>query len=113
MTHCSLYERIHNGKVFMSISEGIRGLKEVVGLANQQLQQYLDPYGHTPSKYTSGLLKHDTTKTMLNLVVNDFRVKHIIKSNAKHLIQALKDKHEDKEVNWEGSKLCGIDLKWD
>ena len=45
---------------------------------------------------------------MFALVVDDFALKYIGKDNALHLIQALKDKYEDVEVNWDRNKLCAI-----
>ena len=47
---------------------------------------------------------------MLTLVVNGFGVNHLSKSNDEYLEQALKDKHEV-EVNYEGNKLCSINIK--
>ena len=50
---------------------------------------------------------------MFALVVDDFALKYISQDNALHLMQDLKDKYEDVEVNWDGNKLCGINLQWD
>ena len=50
---------------------------------------------------------------MFILAVNYFGVKHLSKINADYLVQALKEKHEDVEVNLEGDKICGISLKVD
>ena len=44
--------------------------------------------------------------------MDDFGIKYIGKENALHLISALKDKYEDVEVNWDGDRLCGINLRW-
>ena len=111
MTHCDFHNKIHKGKALMRISKGIYGLKEVGCLANQQLQQYLDPHSCIPSKHTPSLSKYDATKTLFTLVVDNFGVKHLIKSNDEYLVQDLKYKHKGTELNWEGRKLCGINLK--
>ena len=95
----------------MSVNKGACGLKEVGDLDNYQLKQHLAPHGHTPSKQTMGLWKHNSTKKMFSLVVDNFGVKYFIKNNANRLINALKEKIEDAEVKWEGDKLYGINLK--
>ena len=51
----NLHDKIHNGKIYMSISKGIYRLKKAGTLANQKLQQHLAPYGYTPIRYTPGL----------------------------------------------------------
>ena len=50
---------------------------------------------------------------MFALIVDNFALKCIDADNALHLIKALKDKHEDVELNWQGNKLCDINLQWD
>ena len=45
---------------------------------------------------------------MVNLVLEDFGVKHLNDENSDHPIKALKDKYEDAEVNWEGDKLIKL-----
>ena len=109
---CNLQDKIHNGKICMQINAGICGLKEAGALANQQPQQHLAPCGHAPSRCAPGLRKHSLGRVIFGSIVDDFAVKHTDRSQAEHLIQALKDKHEDIEVNWEGNELCGINLKW-
>ena len=96
----------------MSINKGIYRLQKAGTLANQQLQQYLVPYGYTPICYTPSLWKHNSSQVIFGLIVDDFAVKYTNKENAQHLVNALKDKYEDVEVNWDGDKLCGINLKW-
>ena len=94
MMQHNLHEKNQKVKVFMWISKGIWALKEDRALANQQLQQHLKPYGFTPLKCMPGPWKHDATKTMFPLVVDDLGAKHISKNNSEHLAQALKDKYE-------------------
>ena len=109
----NLHDKIHNGKIYMEINKGIYGLKEAGALANQQLQQHLVPYGYTPTRYIPSLQKHSSDLIIFGLIVDDFAVKYTNKEQAKYLVNALKDKYEDVEVNQEGDKLCGINLKWD
>ena len=95
----------------MQINKGIHSLKEEGALANEQLQQHPVPCRYTPSKCAIDLWKHNANNVILTLVVDDFGMKYIGKDNALYLINTLKYKHEDVEVNWEGDKLCGITLR--
>ena len=99
MDSYKLHDLIHNGKIYMAINKGIYGLKEAGILANEQLKQHLAPYGYAPTKFTPGLWKHQTNNNVFALVVDDFALKYIGDDNASHLINALKDKYEDVEVN--------------
>ena len=58
-----------------------------------------------------GLWKHNSNDVMFVLIVDDFGIKYIGKENALHFINAVRDKY-NVEVNWEGNKLCGINLHW-
>lgn len=107
-----LYDKVHNGKICMQINKGICGLKEAGALANEQLQQRLAPYGYTPTRCAPGLWKYTNDKVIFGLIVDDFAVKYTSRAQAEHLVQALKDKDEDVDINWDGNKLCGINLKW-
>ena len=69
------------------------------------------PYGYYPSKRTPGLWLHKTRKISFTLVVDDFGVKYIKKSDANHLFNSIKTKYPLK-VDWEGKKYLGIDLDW-
>ena len=110
MTKYNLYSKIHNKNIYIQINKGIYRLKEAGTLANQQLQQYLVLCGYTPAKYTPRLWKHNSNKIVFTLVVDDFGIKYLGKANTQYLISALKNKHEDVEVNWNSDKLYSISL---
>ena len=110
MSKYNLYSKIHNSNIYIQINKGIYRLKEVGVLLNQQLQQYLALYSYTLAKYIPGLWKHNSNKIIFTLEVDNFRVKYLGKENTLYLINALKDKYKDVEVNWNGDKLCGISL---
>ena len=44
--------------------------------------------------------------------MDDFGVKYVGEENAKHLIQAIKKGGYKLEVDWTGSRYCGITLDW-
>ena len=57
-----------------------------------------------------GLWLHDASEVIFTLTVDDLGVKCIGRCNTMHLINTLKDKHEDAKVNWDSGKLCSINL---
>ena len=99
MTAYNLHDKIHNGKIYMSISKGIYRLKKAGTLANQQLQQHLAPYGYTPIRYTPGLWKHNSNQVIFGLIINNFIVKYTNKENIQYLVNTLKGKYKGK-LEW-------------
>ena len=71
------------------------------------------PCGCNPSNHDLVLWKYYAKKTTLTIAFDDFGATRLGKRNTEHLVKALKEKCEDAEANWERSKLCGINLKWD
>ena len=72
----------------------------------------MKPHGYAPVPITPGLWKHDTLPITFTLVVDDFAVKYVDRKHAEHLMNALKENYSVSE-DWEGTKYCGISLKWD
>ena len=107
---CNLHAKIHYNKIHIRIDKGIYRLKEAGALGNKELQEHLKLFGYSPAKFTPGLWKHLTKDIIFTLVADDFGAKHTKKSDVEHLIQALRSKCDDAEVNWKGDKLCGITL---
>ena len=50
------------------------------------------PYGYRLAKHTPGLWTHDSRNTIFSLVVDDLCVQYIPEEDAKHLLDALRDK---------------------
>ena len=113
MKHYNLYDKTHNGYIYARVQKGMYGPPQAGILANKQLQQNLLPYGYSPVHYTPSLWKHKKRDTSFVLIVDNFGVKITSKQNALHLINAIKDNYEDKEVNWKGDKFCGFIIDWD
>jgi hypothetical protein len=63
-----------DGWVYLEISKGMYGLKQAGLLANQLLQQRLEPYGYYPARHTPGLWLHKTKPIAFTLIVDDFAV---------------------------------------
>ena len=71
------------------------------------------PHGYYEVAHTPGLWRHVTRPVQFTLVVDDFGVKYVGEENAKHLIKAIKDEGYKLEVDWSGTRYCGITLDWD
>ncbi|KAL7480354.1 hypothetical protein ACHAW6_006049 [Cyclotella cf. meneghiniana] len=63
-------------------------------------------------QYTPGFWRHKWHPITFSLVVDDFRVKTIGLSHAKHLKNIL-EKYYEITVDWKGELFCGIKLNWD
>jgi hypothetical protein len=91
-----------NGWVYLEIRKGVYGLKQAGVLANQLLQKRLKPFGYYPARHTLYLWLHNTKPTAFSLVVDDFAVKYITKSDATHLRDALLQ-HYEITTDWKGT----------
>lgn len=110
--HYSLIPLVHNKHVYIQISKGMYGLAAQSGfLAHQALIKHLQPFGYSPVRFTPGLWHHSSRPIWLSLVVDDFGIKFTHKSDAIHLLNALKLKYT-LSTDWSGSAYCGISLKW-
>jgi hypothetical protein len=87
-------------------------LKQAGLLANQLLQQRLEPYGYYPAQHTPVLWLHKTRPITFTLVVGDFAVKYVGKENAHHLRNALLRSYEI-TTDWGGTVYSGMTLRWD
>jgi len=112
---CQIYkidEKINqDGYVYCIILRGMYGLKQAAILAYKQLVQHLALHGYKPCGNTTGIWEHKTLKTKFALCVDDFMVKYFTKSDAQHLINALKRKY-DITIDWSGKNFCGLSFNW-
>jgi hypothetical protein len=99
------------GFVYMEINKGMYGLPQSGILANQLLQKRLAPYGYHPVRHTPGLWRHNTKPTSFLLVVNDFLVKFVDKTNADQLLAIIRPWYPVK-VDWSPTLFCGITVAW-
>ena len=101
-----------NGYVHLELRRAVWGLPQAGILANKRLKWKLAPFGYQECKNTLGLWYHGTKNIIFTLVVEDFGVKYVDKSNVEHLITSLKANYA-LTVDWTGNLYCGISLKWD
>jgi hypothetical protein len=107
-----LKELVTNNKVYVEVSKGIYGLPQAGKLANDQLIRHLAPYGYAPVPHTAGLWKHETKDITFLLVVDDFAIKYTNRTDAEHLLDALRTGYK-MSVDWDAERYCGLILKWD
>ena len=70
------------------------------------------PFGYHKCKNTPGLWYHETKSITFTLVVDNFGVKYVDKSDVEHLISSLKANY-GLTVDWTGNLYYGISLEWD
>ena len=87
------------------------GLKQAARLAYEDLKKHLKKFGYEPDPIAQNIWKHSTRKTKFCLCVDDFGVQYFNADDAKHLINALKNKY-DITVDFTGKNFCGLHLDW-
>eukprot|EP00957_Ditylum_brightwellii_P148741 11324479-Ditylum_brightwellii.AAC.1 len=105
-----LHDKVHNGFVYMEIRKGMYGLPQAGKIANVLLRKRLKPHGYFETS-TPDLWKHKSCPVTFTLVVDDLGVKYIGPPHLHHLINISK-KYYAVEIDYQGSKYCGIDLEW-
>jgi hypothetical protein len=85
------------------------GLKQAGLLANQLLQQILEPCGYHPAPRPPRLWLQQTRPIAFTLVVDDFTIKYVGKENTHHLRNALLRSY-DITTYW-GGTVCGDKIK--
>lgn len=109
----NLKEKVDDrGWVYVRIEQGMYGLPQAGRLANELLAKRLDKEGYYQCQYTPGLWRHKWRPITFSLVVDDFGIKTIGLSHAKHLKNVL-EKYYEVTVDWKGELFCGVKLDWD
>eukprot|EP00804_Cyclotella_cryptica_P013964 CCRYP_002495-RA/>CCRYP_002495-RA protein AED:0.17 eAED:0.08 QI:0/0/0/1/1/1/3/0/1003 len=99
----TLWDKIHNGYIYMEIRRGCYGLPQAGILANKLLKQRLSTDGYFELPHTPGLFKHISRPVQFSLVVDDFGIKYTGQEHLDHLIQSIRKHYDAKPVNtpWE------------
>jgi hypothetical protein len=100
------------GFVYVRIELGMYGLPQAGLLANKLLAQRLQIDGYYQCQYTPGLWRHVWRPITFSLVVDDFGIKTVGLTHAKHLKQSL-EKYYEVDTDWKGQLYCGVHLDWD
>jgi hypothetical protein len=101
----------HDGYVYIEVRKGMPGLKQAGKIANDRLKSHLEKYGYVPTDRTPALWVSKTNNVSFTLCVDDFGIKYTKKSDAEHLLQALRKLYVI-SVDWTGSKYLGLTLDW-
>eukprot|EP00804_Cyclotella_cryptica_P020090 CCRYP_014884-RA/>CCRYP_014884-RA protein AED:0.24 eAED:0.24 QI:0/0/0/0.75/0.33/0/4/0/1279 len=101
-----------DGWVYIKVVRGMYGLPQSGSLGHDLLESRLNQEGYYQSKIVPGLWRHKTRPIQFVLVVDDFGIKYIQKSDLDHLVHALQ-KYYDVTVDLEGKEYVKIELDWD
>jgi hypothetical protein len=107
-----LTDKIIDGYVYAKVRLGMYGLPQAGRLANEQLREFLEPYGYLPSPITPGLWKDTNSDLMFTLAVEDFGVRYTNWQDVEKLISTLQNKYKC-STDWEGDRYIGLTLNWD
>ncbi len=81
-------------------------------LAQELLTKQLLKACYIQSAVTPGFWQHERQSISFTLVIEDFGVKYINKTDAKHLLAVLKQDCEC-DTDWEGTRYLGLTIDWD
>ncbi|KAL7481873.1 hypothetical protein ACHAW6_007553 [Cyclotella cf. meneghiniana] len=101
-----LAQKVLNGWVYVHIEKGMYGLPQAGLLANKLLAICLETHGYYQCQFTPGLWHHKCHPVTFSLVVDNFGIKMVDLTHAKHLKEALQKYYT---VSWD---YCGktVDL---
>ena len=101
-----------NGFIYARVNKAWYGLKQAGKIAHDDLVQRLSEGGYKKAPLVEGYFYHVTRPISFTLVVDDFLIKYIDKSDLEHL-QATVGKHYKFKVDEDAKQYVGIHLKWD
>jgi hypothetical protein len=79
-----------NGWIHLEMRRAVWGLPQAGILANKRLQSKLTPFGYHECINTPSLWYHEARLVTFTLVVDDFGVKYVDKTDVEHLIASIK-----------------------
>jgi len=85
-----------DGNIFCEVRRGMYSLPQAGIIAQELLTKRLHQAGHRQSKVTPGYWRHEWRPISFTLVVDDFGVKYINKTDVEHLASVLS---QDYEIN--------------
>ena len=100
------------GNVFCEVRRGMYGLPQAGIIAQDLLTKRLHQAGYRQSKVTPGYWRHEWRPISFTLVVDDFGVKYINKTDVEHLTSVLNQDYEI-DLDWDGTRYLGLTLDWD
>jgi len=107
-----LHDNEDDGWVYIYIDLGMYCLPQAGILTNKFLAKRLAKAGYYQCQYTPGLWQHVWRPITFCLVVDDFGIKIVGLTHAKHL-KAKLEKYYEVSMDWKGKSFCGMHLDWD
>jgi hypothetical protein len=101
-----------DGNIFCEVKQGMYSLPQAGILAQELQTKQLSNTGYTQSAVTPGFWQHKWQPISFTLVIDDFRVKCINKTDAQHLLAVLKQDYEC-DTDWEGTRYISLTIDWD
>jgi hypothetical protein len=101
-----------DGNVFCKVRQGMYSLPQAGIIAQDLLTKQLHKAGYQQSKVTPGYWRHEWRPIRFTLVVDNFGVKYINKTNVNLLTSVLSQDYEI-DTDWEGTRYLGLTLDWD
>jgi hypothetical protein len=101
-----------DGNVFCEVRRGMYRLPQARIIAQELLTTRLHQAGYRQSKVTPGYWRHEWCPISFTLVINDFGVKYINKTDVDHLTSVLSQDYKIDTV-WDGTGYLGLTLDWD
>ena len=100
------------GNVFCKVRRGIYDLPQAGIIAQDLLTKQLRQAGYRQSKVTPGCWRHEWRPISFSLVVDDFGVKYINKTDIDHLTSVLRQDYEI-DTDWDETQYLILTLNWD
>jgi hypothetical protein len=101
-----------DGNVFCEVQQGMYGLPQAGIIAQELLTKRLQQAGYRHSTVTPGYWRHEWRPISFTLVVDNFGVKYINKTDVDHLTSVLSQDYEI-DMDWDGTRYLGLTLDWD
>ena len=102
-----------DGNVFCKeVRQKMYGLPQAGIIGQDLLTTQLHQAGYRQSKVTPGYWHHEWCPISFTLVVDDFGVKYINKTDVDHLTSVLSQDYKI-DTDWDGTRYLGLTLDWD
>jgi hypothetical protein len=101
-----------DGNVFCKVRQGMYGLPQAGIIAQDLLTKRLHKAGYQQSKVTPGYWRHKWRPISFTLVVDDFGMKYINKTDVNHLTSVLSQDYKI-DTDLMGTRYLGLTLDWD
>ncbi|KAL7479185.1 hypothetical protein ACHAW6_004929, partial [Cyclotella cf. meneghiniana] len=111
MSTYGLAQKVLDDWVYAHIEKGMYCLSQAGLLAKNLLASCLDAHGYYQCQFTPGLWHHKWYLVTFSLVVDNFGIKTVGLTHAKHQKEALQN-YYTVSVDWTGELFCVISLTW-